>query len=259
MRILPHQRSATRVTEGAQSVRRAALLLRILASGNGLGLTDIGNASGLRLSTARRLLKVLMEEEMVEQDVESRRYSIGEELATFAMARPFRLPLLAKADTQLRKLAHEVGDATFLTVRRGFDSLCVGRYIGSYPIHVMTISVGARRPLGVSSASLALLSMLPSAKALEILQRNEKRFKMYDVDLKGAVKRLTQARELGYSINYRGIAAGTRTVSVPLSATQNTPLAALTVVALHKRLANNRIDEVVDLMRRATARIERTL
>jgi Bacterial transcriptional regulator len=109
------------------------------------------------------------------------------------------------------------------------------------------------------SGAIALLSMLPPAKALEILQRNEKRFHMYDVDLKGAVKRLGQARELGYSINYRGIATGTRTVSVPLSANQHAPLAALTIVALHKRLGSDRIDEVVDLMRRVAARIERTL
>lgn len=246
-------------TNGAQSVRRATLLLRILASRNGLRLTEISDASGLNLSTARRLLKVLMEEEMVQQDAETRRYSIGEEMATLGMARPFRLPLLAKADAQLRKLAYDVGDATFLTVRRGLDSLCVARYMGSYPIQVMTINVGARRPLGVSGASLALLSTLPPLKAREILQRNVKRFHMYGVDLKSAVKRLGQARESGYSVNYKGLAPGTRTVSVPLNATSSTPPAALTVVAIHKRLGTERIPEVAEIMKKTASRIEQAM
>jgi DNA-binding IclR family transcriptional regulator len=253
------QQASGWATDGAQSVRRATLLLRILASGNGLRLTEISDASGLNLSTARRLLKVLMEEEMVHQDPESRRYSIGEEMATLGMARPFRLPLLAKADAQLRKLAHEAGDATFLTIRRGLDSLCVGRYMGSYPIQVMTINVGARRPLGVSGASLAVLSTLPPTKAQEILQRNVKRFHMYGVDLKSATKRLAQARDLGYCINYKGLAPGTRTVSVPLNATSSTPPAALTVVAIHKRLGAERILEVVDIMKKTASRIEQAL
>ena len=180
-------------------------------------------------------------------------------MLTLAMARPFRLPLLAKADVQLRKLAHEAGDATFLTIRRSLDSLCVGRYMGSYPIQVMTINVGARRPLGVSGAGLALLSTLPTARAQEVLQRNAKRFHMYGVDLKSATKRLALARELGYSINYKGIAPGTRTVSIPLNATQNTPSAALTIVAIHSRLGSNRVLEVVDIMKKTVSRIEQAL
>lgn len=253
------KRPPTSFSDGTQSVRRATTLLRILASANGLRLTEIGRASGLSLPTVRRLLKAMMEDGLVEQDVESRHYSIGEELSMLALARPFRLPLLAKADMHLRKLAQDVGDATFLTIQSRLDSLCVGRYIGTYPIQVMTINVGARRPLGVSSAGLVILADLPTAKADDIMKRNSKRFAAYGVDFKAAVRRLAQAREHEYSINNTGLTVGTRTISVPLGGTKHTPSAAITVVAIQRRLTSDRIPEVVGLMQEAAARIAQTL
>jgi DNA-binding IclR family transcriptional regulator len=47
-------------------------------------------------------------------------------------------------------------------VRTGNDTLCVDRRIGSYPIQVLSIEVGARRPLGVSSAGVAILAAMPT-------------------------------------------------------------------------------------------------
>jgi DNA-binding IclR family transcriptional regulator len=253
------KRPPTSFPDGTQSVRRAAMLLRILASAHGLRLSEIGQASGLSLPTIRRFLKAMMEDGLVEQDAESRRYSIGEELSMLALARPFRLPLLAKADMHLRKLAQDVGDATFLTIQSRLDSLCVARYIGTYPIQVMTINVGARRPLGVSSAGLVILADMPTAKADDIMKRNSKRFPGYDVDIKAATRRLAQAREQQYSVNNTGLTVGTRTISVPLSGTKHTPSAAITVVAIHRRLTSDRFPEVVSLMQQAASRIAQTL
>ena len=66
-------------TEGAQSVRRAVAILRILATGQerGVRLTDIVGQSGLNRPTVHRLLRVLAEEGAVEQDPDSRRYLVG--------------------------------------------------------------------------------------------------------------------------------------------------------------------------------------
>lgn len=240
---------------GAQSVRRAALLLRILASAPEHRLSELSRSSGLTPPTVRRLLQNLMVEGFVQQNPLTRRYYIGEELAMIAMARPFRPPIVAKADLHMRGLAAEIGDATFLTIYDRYDTLCIARYIGTFPIQVISVDVGARRPLGVSSAGFAILSDFSMAKSEAILRHNELRLAPYGTDLRSAMKRLSQARDQGYSVNNAGLSIGTKTVSVPIPATKRTPSAALTVVAIHRRLSVSRIPEVVEILRRAADKI----
>src|SRR4051794_28469852 len=78
--------------DGAQSVRRALAVLRLVASGQdrGVRLTDIAAMSGLSRPTAHRLLKVLIEETAVEQDPATKRYLIGTEMSLLGLARAGR-------------------------------------------------------------------------------------------------------------------------------------------------------------------------
>ena len=64
--------------DGAQTVRRAMSVLRLVAEGQdrGVRLTDVAAMSGLARPTVHRLLKVLMDEMAVEQDAGTRRYRI---------------------------------------------------------------------------------------------------------------------------------------------------------------------------------------
>ena len=136
---------------GAQSIRRGLRILRILAIGQeqGVRLTDIVRESGLSRPTAHRILRVLVDEGAVEQDASTRRYMIGQEVSLLGLARTRRFPIRSVADPFLRALAEEVGDTVFLTLRSGHDSICVDRKVGAYPVKVLSIEVGARRPLGV--------------------------------------------------------------------------------------------------------------
>jgi DNA-binding IclR family transcriptional regulator len=133
--------------QGAQAIRRALFLLRVLAAGgeSGLPLKDVVQATRLSRPTVHRIVHVLMEEGLVERHERSGRYAIGTQVPELALARPSRSPLLAAADDILRETSQRVGDTLFLTVRTGNDTLCVDRRIGSYPIQVLSIAVGAHR------------------------------------------------------------------------------------------------------------------
>jgi hypothetical protein len=89
---------------------------------------------------------------------------------------------LAASDSVLAELSEEVGDTLFLTVRTGNDTLCIDRRIGSYPIQVLAIEIGARRPLGVSSGGVAILAAMLATEARKIIVANEARFAAYRVD-----------------------------------------------------------------------------
>ena len=139
--------------QGAQAIRRALAILRILAAGRetGLPLADVIQATGMTRPTVHRIVHALIEEGIVEQRQKTGRYAIGNQVPELALARPSPSPLLAIAEDVLRRTSRQIGDTLFLTVRTGNDTLCVDRRIGSYPIQVLSIEVGARRPLGVSS------------------------------------------------------------------------------------------------------------
>ena len=96
-----------------------------------------------------------------------------------ALARPVKSAILSAAEAELDSLREQIGDTLFLTVRTKLDTLCIARLLGAYPIQVLSIEVGARRPLGVSSAGTALLAGLPEGQAEDIVERNEPRFASY--------------------------------------------------------------------------------
>ena len=61
----------------------------------------------------------------------------------------------------LARIADATGDTVFLTQRSGLDAVCLDRREGTFPIKTFTLEVGMRRPLGVGTGSLAILSALP--------------------------------------------------------------------------------------------------
>ena len=177
-------------------------------------------------------------------------------LARVALARQSRSPLLVAADLHLTKASTQLGDTLFLTVRTGLDTLCVARRIGTYPIQVLSIEVGARRPLGVSSAGVAILAAMPSPDARKIVLANEARFKAYRTDIPTVLGQIQIARRRGYSLRDIGLVQGTKSLSAWIRNPDGQPAAAITLSAVRNRLSPRRAIEVADALIAAARGIE---
>jgi len=246
--------------EGAQSIRRALLLLRILASAEaaGLGLTEIARAAGLTRPTTHRLLAVLVSEGLIEQRPRTRRY--GTITHDFRAEPPSgNSPLLRAAALPLGRAAEEIGDTVFLTLRDGLETVCVARRLGSYPIQVLVLEVGARRPLGISSAGIAILASLPPNVSRRLLASNARHLPLYGLTMDGALAAVAAARANGYALRERGLVAGTRAVSIALARQKGAARAALTVAGISRRLQASRLNTVLDCLRDCAGSIERTM
>ena len=246
--------------DGAQSIRRAVTVLRILATARaaGLGVSDIARQGGLTLPTTHRMLRVLVGEGIVEQHVRTRRYALGGEIPLMALGRTAANPVLPLALPELSESVEAYGDTGFLTLRSGLDTVCLARRVGRYPIQVLALDVGDRRPLGVSSAGFAMLARLPGGEARSILAQNAGRLAPYGMSLPEALATVAQARARGYALRERGLVPGTRAVSVTFEVPQrNGPpaLAALTIAAIARRLTAARVREVTAHLHAACARI----
>jgi DNA-binding IclR family transcriptional regulator len=245
--------------QGAQSIRRALNVLRILAAGreSGTPLADVVQATGLTRPTVHRIVHVLIEEGIVEQHPKSKRYAIGGQVSELALARQSRSPLLVAAEPYLAKVSAALGDTLFLTVRTGLDTLCLARRIGAFPIQVLSIEVGVRRPLGVSSAGVAMLASLEGDESKEIIGANQPRFESYKTNAREVSRQVAIARRAGYYIRERGIVPGTKSMSVRIQAPGLT--AALTVSMIRARLNPDREQEVADILLKNAFRIQQAI
>lgn len=246
--------------DGAQSIRRAMTVLRILATARaaGLGVSDIARQAALTLPTTHRILRVLVGEGIVEQHSRTRRYALGGEIPLMALARPTASPVLGLALPELTAAVELFGDTGFLTLRSGLDTVCLARRVGRYPIQVLALDVGDRRPLGVSSAGFAMLARLAPTEARSILAQNAGRLAPYGMGIEEALATVVQARSRGFALRERGLVPGTRAVSVTFEMPQRhgpPALAALTLAAIARRLTAARVREVTGHLEAACARI----
>ena len=244
---------------GTQTIQRASLLMRLLASRSrgGLRLADVVRDSGLEHPTAHRLLKGLMAEGLVVQDAGSRRYLLGPlvyELG-LAAAPQFSLPDICRPS--LQRIAEKTGDTVFLTARSGNDSVCIDRREGSFPIKTFTLEVGARRPLGAGAGGLALLMLLPEQAVDEIVRANAARFGSYNnLTVPLLLKALKRSRALGYALNDIHNTTGATTLSLPIVNRYGDPFAAISIGAISSRMTDERQKELVPILRKEVRVIE---
>ncbi len=257
-----HPDGATRRgNEGTQSIHRALRAMRLLANSTtqGMKLVDVAERLGLHHSTAHRILGALEQEGVVERVSETRRYTIGSELVWLGLGAASRFPIAAAASPALDRLSAEVGDAVFLTVRSGDDSVCADRRIGSFPIQVLSIAIGSRRPLGVSQGGRVILAFLPEKTVRQVLETNAERYAEYGCDPDQLATTLSTARASGYICSDGVTVRDTRVIAVPVFGPTGLPVAAISVIAIRRRLPASRIPAVVAALQEAAKGISLAL
>src|SRR4051812_10367167 len=152
--------------QGTQVVGRVAQLLRIVArsADAGASLPEIVKASGLTRPTVHRLLSALAAEGLLDQGAESGTWHLGPELYVMGAVAAGRYAIEDLARPGLRRLADETGESAFLSIRRGDETVCLVREEGSFPLRSFVLHEGLRLPLGVGSAGLAILALLPQGE-----------------------------------------------------------------------------------------------
>ncbi|GJE48758.1 HTH-type transcriptional regulator KipR [Methylobacterium tardum] len=175
---------APRVEEPRSSLSKALALLVVVAerSQKGVSLSSAANRTGLHVATAHRLLTALVDENFLNFDPYTKRYFLG--------LMPYEIVNRAGPDLeflQLRKTlrpALDIAQRTLggiinLSVQSQGEALCIAVLDGHAQILVSTLKVGARRPLGVGAASLALLAAQPREIRAAVIARETERYLKY--------------------------------------------------------------------------------
>lgn len=244
---------------GAQSIARAAALLRLVAARRGQGgsLAEIVAAAGLSKPTVRRMLLALMDAGLVEQDPLTRRYFLGPETYALGAIAAERFGIHRIAQESVKRLARETGDAAFLQIRRDDMVVCVQREDGDFPLRSHVLAPGDRHPLGVGAGGIALLAALPPAEAEAIFERNLPAVAARYPQLEPQALRdaAAEARARGYSMNRGLVFPGSWGMGVAVADAEGLPTVCLSIAAVESRMKGPREADLAALLRREAERL----
>ena len=253
----------TSTASGAQSIERAIAVVRTIgeAQGDGARLVDVARLVGITKSTAHRILQALVRAGWIEQGEGRGRFRLGMELHALGLAAASRNELVGLGERAVSRLAEAVGDTAYFQMRAGLDSICLARCEGTYPVRILNIDVGQRRPLGMGAGNLALLAGLPDADVERVIRANLQALRPYaapGVELDAALlqRLVRETRRNGYSYVRDLFIPGMAAIGMQIRGIAGDPVGALSVAAITNRLEDPRRDKVVAVLEREVRAIE---
>jgi DNA-binding IclR family transcriptional regulator len=229
---------------GAQSIRRATEILRLIAQAqrSGASLKRVARAAGLKTSTTFRILRSLTEERLLWYDEVDRFYYLGP-LA-------FELGLAASAEADVRaqtswreaieRIARETRLTTYLMMRSDKDAVCLLCTQGTTTLRSIPVDVGQRLPLGVGAGSLAMLATLEDAEVLRVITANSSRIDLFHAEkltVSAILSRIEVARRNAFACSEGTIATGVVGVGVAIPPECGSSSLAISVSAVANSMA----------------------
>ena len=244
---------------GTQSIERALTLMREIAAHNRSGsrLLDLASRTGLQRPTVHRMLKCLTLEDMVQQDPDTHRYYLGPMVFELGLTAAPRYNLREICHPALSRIAEATGDTVFLTQRSGLDAVCLDRQEGTFPIKTFTLEIGMRRPLGVGTGSLAILSALAEEEVRHVVTANAPRLPEYGLTPTSLLAQVKSAQKRGYAVREMPSLAGVRSIGQAVHNQSGVAFAALSVSAISSRMSEKRIAELATMLRNETRLVEK--
>lgn len=245
-------------TGPAQTVGRAAHLLRVVAANQKLNLrlVDVVALTGLDKSTAHRLLRRLVDERLLAHEA-SRGYCLGPLLYELGMAALPETNLREIAYEPLHVLAQSTGDMVFLMLRVGFETVCVSRIAGSYPVQTLARTEGDRLPLGVGASGVAILAAMKNADVDRIIDAVGVRLPAYGLERQSVRDAVRAARgHNGISADEGSVAPGVVAIARVLCDRHGSPVAALSVASIAQRMEPGRRERVIQALVECASAIE---
>jgi IclR family acetate operon transcriptional repressor len=215
-----------------QSVARSLEILETLAGAQELGLAEIAARTGLRPSTAHRLLGTLVARGYAVRGAGGR-YRLGHrltELAGAAGERTDRLRALARP--HLANVQRDTGETANLSVLVAPDSVYIDQVDGNRAMRMLA-RIGAAVPAHASAAGKAMLAYAPPGSVHEPLAALTANT---ITSLASLERELEDVRARGYAVDDEEHEPGVGCVAAPVLDNRRAALAALSVSAPIQRI-----------------------
>lgn len=237
-------------TPGAQNMRRALQVLRVLGRQHvdGMTVNEVMEATQLERSTTHRLLTCLVEEHFADREPGTRRYRLGLDAMQLGFASLGRAPLVAMYEGPLLRLARMSEDTVFLLVRQGDYTVCLRRDEGTFPVKIFSTRVGDIRPLGIGVGGMALLATAGDDEIERIRAQHAQAFEAAGLTKSNIAKVVLRTRKNGYSEMEDSVTEGVSGVGAVIPNATGSPFAAISIASIKPRMTAARRAELGHLL-----------
>ncbi len=230
-----------------RSVQRSIALLACFSEGNGreaYALSDLARRTELSVSTARRLLQALCSGDMLRQDPDTERYSVGPMLMRLGRQTYLRFGE-EEAQQVLIDLARRTGESVIAGVQRD-GAVLVALSVRSQASLAVFHPVGARLPLHASALGKVLLAHgeVPAREQPWAPGRLAALTPRTLVSSRALKNDLEVTRSRGYSIADEEQQLGERALGAPLRDRGGVVRAAISVQGPASRMSDERIEGI---------------
>ncbi len=224
-------------SEGAQSIARAALLLRTLSTfgAQGAALMQISTLTQLPKATVHRILSAMLDEHLVERPWGTRHYRLGPLVYAFGISVNNIFDIKSIAQPSFERLAQTTGETVYLGIRCGYDAVCLDKRQGHLPQNAELLQINDRWPMGIGSFSLAILAHLPEEEIADIVAFNHLR-SGEDKAFSKMASGIQKTRKNGYALTRTRSARGISGIAVPIFDRRRYPIASLCAVSTLDRM-----------------------
>ena len=246
------------VATSVRSVRRALAILRAFRlSDRSLALGEVAQRAGLDKATARRLLMTLMGERLVEQNPETKGYSLGLGVLELAAGLTPCDDLRQRAQPLLAAIAEETGATAFLGVAHDGAALCIGRVDGGEAIQIRAWSVGGRMPLNCGAGPRVLMAFRPAAELAGLLARPLEALTPFTpADPAALAAALERVRLRGWELGVNDVVEGISSVAIPVRDRGGAVIAAISISGLHVHILADDQPRHLAILRRRVEELE---
>ncbi len=244
-----------------QSVQRAAQILDALGTGTPrLGVTEIADRVGLPKPTVYGLLRTLEAHELVAQDPDTGKYSLGPGVLQLGNAYLDGSELRARSMRWAESLAQRAGEAVWVGTLSG-SRVIVLHHVFRPDNTVQILEVGAAIPWHACALGHAIVAHLPDAPRTRALAADLAPLTGMTKTTRPALTRaLAKVRQRGYAVEDKEATVGEAGIAAPILSRDGAVAGALGVVgAADRLLVPGTRDELVRLVTEAARAVSRDL
>jgi DNA-binding IclR family transcriptional regulator len=220
-----------------QSVERAALILSALGSGTPrLGVTEIAERVGLAKPTVYGLLRTLEKHDLVAQDPDTGKYSLGPGVLQLGNAFLDGSELRARSLLWAETLAQRANEAVWVATLSG-SRVIVLHHVFRPDNVVQILEVGAAIPWHACALGHAIVAFLPAAGSSRLLAGDLQPLTGKTKTTRAALGRvLAGVRKQGYAIEDQEATVGDAGIAAPIVNREGAVAGAIGVVGPAERL-----------------------
>lgn len=226
-----------RSTEPVRSIAKACTLLDLLTEAKRpMSLGELTTASGWAKSTVHGLLSSMRSCNLVEQDAQSGRYTLGVRLFEYGSAVNATRNIITLSREPMERLVKTTGESASLSMLDRGEALVLLHAEPDSAFHIVS-ETGAHLPAFCTAQGKALLSPLPDASVKRIFEAQFQQFTPHTVSSTDALlSELQSVREKGFAIENGEFKIGIRGVAAPIRDHSGTIRYSIGLIGMFRRI-----------------------